>query len=99
MGGVANCSGMFFWVYSTQHAKSTLVALLRYIGVFYSFLIDMIVFKESFSFLQICGACIVLTTNITVIYHKWKLDKSKPSTEAIEILNPQMSELEILSPH
>jgi len=51
LGGVANCVGIFYSTYNNQHSKPTTVVLFRYIGIFYSFLIDLFVFNESFNFL------------------------------------------------
>jgi drug/metabolite transporter (DMT)-like permease len=67
VAGVTNCIAIYLFTYSTQRAKSATVALLRYIGVFYSFLVDLIIFKETFTVLQLLGVFLVLSTNIASI--------------------------------
>lgn len=88
IGGMANCIAMYFWTYSTQRAKPSLVALLRQIGVFYGFIVDLVIFKETFNFYQILGAIMVVTTNIVVVYYNWQKELSKQAADQNELLNP-----------
>lgn len=80
IGGLANCIGIFYSTYTAQNSKPTTVALLRYIGVVYAFLVDLVIFKEHFNLLQVLGIGIILTTNIAAIFLKTK-QTARPGNE------------------
>lgn len=48
-GGLTNVIAIFTYTYASQHSKSTNIALLKYIGVLYSFIADLFVFQERFT--------------------------------------------------
>jgi drug/metabolite transporter (DMT)-like permease len=62
--GITSSIGRNMEIYATQFAAPTTVALLRYVGVLYYFLVDILLFKQDFTFLQLLGASMMLITNI-----------------------------------
>jgi drug/metabolite transporter (DMT)-like permease len=45
IGGIANCTAQYAWTFAAQRSNATLCVLLKYSGVFYSFLVDLFVFR------------------------------------------------------
>ena len=70
IAGSTNCVAIFLFTYASQHSKSATVALLRYIGVFFNFMIDLLVFRETFTAMQLFGVALILGTNIASIVLK-----------------------------
>jgi drug/metabolite transporter (DMT)-like permease len=84
IGGFANCVSMNIGTYTIQHSKSTNIALLRFVGVTYSFLVDLVIFREHFNWLQILAVVIILGTNVTATITKLKGEsKLKHSQSAV----------------
>lgn len=90
MGGT-NVYAMNSFAYTSQHAKPTTVALLRYMGVLYSFAADLIFWHQQFAFLQIVGVTIMLTANILFVLHKIRMERNllvaAETEEQVEMLN------------
>jgi len=80
IAGLANASAMLMLQYAWQHCRSSEVALLRYIQVIYNFSIDLVVFHEEFTMLQVIGAATVLLTNFTVVLIKTRAEKEKETS-------------------
>lgn len=81
VGGLFNFLCLYLFTYASQHSVPTTLALLRYIGVFYSFLFDLTVFKESFTLTQYFGVALILATNIASVAYKLKLKRAVSSSE------------------
>ena len=77
IAGVANIFAMQMWQYSVQYCRSTDVALLKNVSVFYNFMTDLAVFDEKFTLLQLVGAAIVAVTNLLTIYIKARQERLK----------------------
>jgi drug/metabolite transporter (DMT)-like permease len=74
IGGLANCVSMNIQTYTTQHSKSGNIALLRFISVLYSFMVDLIIFRENFNWLQIFAISVILAVNVHATVSKLKSD-------------------------
>ena len=72
-----------------QHSKSANIALLRFVGVIYSFAVDLVFFKEKFNWLQVLAVLLILVTNVITAVYKIKQEKHKPPEQ------PVASEVEI----
>ena len=99
MAAVANYFAQYFMTYAVQRSNPTLCILLTYSGIFYSFLIDFIIFKQRFTGQQLIGVAIVLSTNIAVVLYKFfKESTSLPTQpdEKQEKLSPSEVEIEEL---
>ena len=71
------------WTYSTQHCNSTTIGLLRYVSLLYSFSVDLMIYKETFSPWQILGAIVVLIANISTMVYKVREEREKKQLEPI----------------
>ena len=85
--GVTSTFGRYLEIYAQQFAAPTTVALLRYVGVLYYFLVDILFFKQDFTFRQLLGASLMLFTNIASSFIKIKAEINTPASSEIEILN------------
>jgi len=59
-----------FMTCSTQRSKPSTVALICYTGIIYNFLLDVFVFRVTFSTLQLFGIGIVCAFNVGTVVHK-----------------------------
>ena len=75
--GVTNTTAMYMFIYVSQNSKTTTVALFRNLSVLFGFFTDVVIFKQSFTFLQCLGATIVLLANIAYVYFKMEDEKKK----------------------
>jgi drug/metabolite transporter (DMT)-like permease len=89
-GGVFNCICIYLFTYASQHSAPTTLALLRYIGVFYSFLFDLFIFEESFSFIQLFGVSLILVTNIASVAYKLKKQLPKISESKVQLVTEEI---------
>lgn len=94
--GLTNTLGMFGLVYTSQFAKPTTVSLLRYIGVLYYFLTDILVFKQEFSVGQLIGAGFMIVAFIAYVSNKIKQEQQEAikaeSTKEINLIElPRLS--------
>lgn len=78
--GIFNTAAMYLFIYTNMHAKSTTVAMYRNVAVLMGFLTDVVIFKQSFTFLQCFGAAIVLGSNVASVYSKIK-EEANPKFE------------------
>lgn len=53
-----------------QNDKSATVSLLAYIALVYAFLADTMIFNHNFVFLELSGALIITSFNLTTIVYK-----------------------------
>ena len=60
-----NCQTVAF-----QSDSSGFVSLIGYMAVLYAFIVDYLVFHESISLVEICGAILILTVTILVSVKK-----------------------------
>ena len=67
---VLNAFGMNLSTLAQQYEKSAFVTLIGQIGIFYSYVADVAVFKTEFSIIEIVGALIVLVFNIIAIVNR-----------------------------
>lgn len=65
-----NAAGMVFSSIAWQTEKSAFIALVGYVSVIYSFIMDITVFDQQFQSQQMVGAVIVLVFNMTAIVYK-----------------------------
>ena len=52
------------------------MSLLRYVGVLYYFLSDVLVFRQAFSFGQLVGAAFMIVANFAYVANKVKQEQS-----------------------
>lgn len=84
VSGAVNTCGMYGWVYASHNAKPTTVSLLKYIGVLYYFLADILIFHLAFSKGQLIGAAIMVIANLAYVLNKINTEKKKGQLEAEE---------------
>jgi drug/metabolite transporter (DMT)-like permease len=94
--GLANTMGMFGLVYTSQFAKPTTVSLLRYVGVLYYFLSDVLVFRQEFSVGQLVGAGFMIIANLAYVSNKIKQEQREAiqaeSTKGMNLIElPRLS--------
>jgi drug/metabolite transporter (DMT)-like permease len=61
----------FFLSASYKLEKAGRVSSVRYLQIVLSFLVDVMVFKTSFSIQEIIGTALILTTNLGIVVLKW----------------------------
>jgi drug/metabolite transporter (DMT)-like permease len=83
--GVSQSIAMYGLVYSSQFAPPTTVALLRYIAVLYFFLVDILLFKQDFTYGQLLGAFLMLAVNLASSLIKIRAERNQVKTNEIEI--------------
>ena len=64
------CQNIF--TYANQNSSPTTVGLMIFVGVGYSFLLDLYVFKLTFSSLELIGVLICLICSISATIYKWR---------------------------
>ena len=72
IGGIANTISINIGTYTIQRSKAMNIALLRFLGVIYAFLVDLLFFKETFTPMQIIAVVLILSNNIAVSIYKVK---------------------------
>jgi len=50
-------------------------------SVFYAFIVDIVIFKQSFNYLELVGALILITFNVASIGNKFKTERQKVKQE------------------
>lgn len=65
-----NFIGLNCQTIALQNERSGFITLLGYIGLFYAFLGDIFIFKETFAWLELAGISVVLIMNISLICSK-----------------------------
>jgi len=62
-----NVLGLNFQTIAAQNERSGLITLIGYVGIFYAFLGDLLLFKVQFGLQEILAASLILVVNLTVI--------------------------------
>ena len=79
MGSIFKNVGSMFKTLAFQLEKSGRVAILIYLTVVYAFLADMMLFGETFLFLEVVGAIIIVSLNVGMTILQFYQDsKSDP---------------------
>ena len=69
---------------ANQYANPTRVGLITYIGVAYNFLVDLYIFKSTFTLPQLLGVTITLSSAISAGLYKMNLEAKKQAQESQE---------------
>ena len=60
-----------------QSDSSGFVAIIGYLSVVYSFLVDEFVFNAPISFVDVSGALFILMVTVSMVYYKLKLGNNQ----------------------
>ena len=63
---ISHVFALVFWTMAFQHGKTGKVSIIAYSQIVYSMLVDLLVFKLEFSFLQAAGMIVVFLTSLSV---------------------------------
>ena len=55
-----------------QNERSGLVTMLGYIGLVYAFIGDIVIFNQTFGWLEITGILVIVILNIALLYTNWR---------------------------
>ena len=68
-----NMMGQSLTTYSNQYANPATVGLISYMGVAYSFIVDLTIFNSTFTYMQLVGVAITLSFTVAAAIYKIKL--------------------------
>ena len=78
--------GQSLMTYSNQHANPSTVALISYMGVSYTFLVDLTIFNSTFTYLQLIGVAITLSFSVAAAIYKIRIQKKDKAAEGKDLL-------------
>jgi drug/metabolite transporter (DMT)-like permease len=67
-----NAFGLTFQTIAMQNERPGFVTLVGYVGLVYAFVGDVLIFGESFTWVEIVCALVILSFNVTVIVFNLK---------------------------
>ena len=74
LAAALNTMAQSLTTYSNQYSNPANVALFAYMSVLYSFLVDITIFGETFTPLQLIGVSITLSFSVAAAIYKFKLE-------------------------
>lgn len=77
LGGLINSGSQNLMVITMQHSNPASVSLYRYSGLFWSLLIDIIVFRTALHHLSIIGLAVVFCANIGALLYKMHMENKQ----------------------
>ena len=63
---ISHVFALVFWTMAFQHGKTGKVSIIAYSQIVYSMLVDLLVFRLEFSFIQAAGMIVVFITSLSV---------------------------------
>ena len=70
LAGCINVVGLACKTTAYANERPGLITMVGYIGLVYAISVDVLIFKESFTVLEIVGVALILIANVTVICSK-----------------------------